>query len=338
MKVEKLHQPHDKLIKSTLSDVRIAREFFSNYLPERILKDLDLSSLGLIKNSFVSEEFKASEADVVYHAKIKSNDIILYLLCEHTTKPDKWLPLRQMQYRLRILEYYRKQNPGKKLPFLYSLVLYTGKKPYHYSTNFFDLFQAEREIAEEFFRFPTKLIDVCRLKDEDIEKKKWFGLVEFAFKYNEQVYFEQLIQKVSLALTRIDTAENDVFINSIMLYLINTFDLDIESFQKTIENELSKQMGGKTMSIAERFRQLGIEEGMKQGIGKGIEQGRRLGLADGIQKGIQSGMQSGIQSGMKIVAERLIAEGFPAEKVALLTDLSPQQVEALLPAVIEQSR
>ena len=78
-----IHQPHDKLFKLSMKDIRVARAFFKNHLPVDILEQLDLDTLKWESNSFVDDAFKATEADVVYSLKQGTEVAYLYLLCEN---------------------------------------------------------------------------------------------------------------------------------------------------------------------------------------------------------------------------------------------------------------
>ena len=46
---------HDKFYKETMSDLRIARDFFSLHLPEKIKKQVDLETLQIEKTDFITK-------------------------------------------------------------------------------------------------------------------------------------------------------------------------------------------------------------------------------------------------------------------------------------------
>jgi predicted transposase YdaD len=48
-----LHQPHDKLVKSTFSDPDNARAFLQAHLPRKLARRIDWSSLSLVSGSFI---------------------------------------------------------------------------------------------------------------------------------------------------------------------------------------------------------------------------------------------------------------------------------------------
>jgi len=75
------------------------------------------------------------------------------------------------------------------------------------------------------------------------------------------------------------------------------------------------------MTLAERIKQEGIEQGIEQGIGQGIEQG--------IGQGIEQGIGQGIEQNSLAIAKKLLATGTDPKFVAHITDLALETVYAL---------
>ena len=48
-----IHQPHDKLVKSTFSDPDNARAFLKSHLPRKLARRMDWNSLTLVSGSFI---------------------------------------------------------------------------------------------------------------------------------------------------------------------------------------------------------------------------------------------------------------------------------------------
>jgi predicted transposase YdaD len=56
-----IYNPHDKFFKENMSNIDTAKDFMLNYLPEDILKIIDLDSLSLEKDSFIDEKYLFSK-------------------------------------------------------------------------------------------------------------------------------------------------------------------------------------------------------------------------------------------------------------------------------------
>jgi flagellar biosynthesis/type III secretory pathway protein FliH len=67
------------------------------------------------------------------------------------------------------------------------------------------------------------------------------------------------------------------------------------------------------MTIAEQFRQEGIQQGLQQGI----------------QQGVQQGMQKGRIETEKAIATKLIQQGIDIVQIKSLIELSLDEIEAL---------
>ncbi|MBE2202390.1 MAG: Rpn family recombination-promoting nuclease/putative transposase, partial [Anaerolinea sp.] len=53
-----LSNPHDKFFKETFSQPEVARDFFANYLPQRVTAVLDLDTLALQPDSFIDPDLQ----------------------------------------------------------------------------------------------------------------------------------------------------------------------------------------------------------------------------------------------------------------------------------------
>jgi predicted transposase/invertase (TIGR01784 family) len=146
-----IHQPHDKLFKKSMADIRVARDFFETHLPRELTKKMDFKTLKLQKNSFIDQTFKATEADILYTVNIDGELAYLYLLCEHQSKIDANIAFRLLVYTVRIMEMHRSQYPEGPLPVVYPLVVYTGKEDWNAPRDIFQMFGANAQLAKQIF-------------------------------------------------------------------------------------------------------------------------------------------------------------------------------------------
>ncbi|SHG73120.1 conserved hypothetical protein (putative transposase or invertase), partial [Thermosyntropha lipolytica DSM 11003] len=75
------------------------------------------------------------------------------------------------------------------------------------------------------------------------------------------------------------------------------------------------------MTLAEKWRREGIEEGIR----KGIEQG----IAKGIEQGIAKGIEQGIEKGKEEAALNALQKGLDIETIVEITGLSVERIEEL---------
>src|SRR5262245_52206582 len=144
-----IHQPHDKLFKQSMADIRVAKNFFETNLPSHMSNEIKLETLKLNKHTFIDSTFQTTEADVLYTVNTNKGLAYLYLLCEHQTEIDDQIAFRLLVYTARIMDMHLKQNPKSPLPIVYPMVIYTGEKEWESSKDIFDLFQENADLARQ---------------------------------------------------------------------------------------------------------------------------------------------------------------------------------------------
>ncbi|SHH06646.1 conserved hypothetical protein (putative transposase or invertase), partial [Thermosyntropha lipolytica DSM 11003] len=83
------------------------------------------------------------------------------------------------------------------------------------------------------------------------------------------------------------------------------------------------------MTLAEKWRREGIEEGIRKGIEQGIAKGIEQGIAKGIEQGIAKGIEQGIEKGKEEAALNALQKGLDIETIAEITGLSVERIEEL---------
>jgi predicted transposase YdaD len=165
-----LHQPHDKLVKSTFSDSDNARAFLKNNIPRKLARRIDWNSLTLVSGSFIDPEFAATSSDLLFTAKIDGQPAFLYILFEHQNQEDPLIGMRLLTYIVRIWNDYLRNNPGAtRLPPILPLVLAQDNKPWKSSIRFADLIdipEGAGEMKKHIPDFEFQLVELFRMPYE----------------------------------------------------------------------------------------------------------------------------------------------------------------------------
>jgi predicted transposase YdaD len=88
----KVQNPHDKFFKDTFSNPLMVRDFVENYLPEPILKLVDLNELEIQNGSHVDEELSEVFSDMLFRTKINERDSISIFCLNTRVTRIEWLP------------------------------------------------------------------------------------------------------------------------------------------------------------------------------------------------------------------------------------------------------
>jgi predicted transposase YdaD len=172
---EGIHHPHDLMVRAVLSDVTEAISFLQAHVSEEVSQGLNWSTLRLVEGSFVDENLRGSEADLLYEiARVSDQETVwLYVLLEHQSTPDRWMRFRLLKYCCRIWEMQLAERPmPRALRPIVPLVLYQGERSWAYSTEFADLFAEAVRAWPGVPRFAHGLIDQSGLQPDEVQGER----------------------------------------------------------------------------------------------------------------------------------------------------------------------
>ncbi len=315
----RIHHPHDKLVRKMLTDKHVAIDLLKNSLPAETIALLDLSTLQPTTETGINEAWRAYRNDVVFHCKTKAQKNV-YIIIEHQSTPDRFMPLRILRYKCNLLgKYLDAKNPPPKIPNVISLVIYHGKKEYPYSTDIVACFEDEKLAARDVLA-PMCVLDLKKMSEEALLGNEGADtLLKFLLKHSREKDFIQKLQAlmeqkpeifVSLSIPQAQ------FVFEYALYVGKGTPANA-SIMRTAMNQLyGKPKAQKIFSLADYFREEAKKKVRKEGIQEGMRKGVEKGRKEGIQEGIQKGRQEGIQQGVEKAIKRIVATGKLTQKEA----------------------
>ncbi|MEY5009396.1 MAG: hypothetical protein RLZZ253_535 [Verrucomicrobiota bacterium] len=135
-----LHQPHDRLFRGTFSDPANARGFLEAHLPESVTRMILWESLECVSCSFIDPALAATESDLVFKFLRGDTECYLYVLLEHQSAEDPFMPYRLARYILGLWARHLREHPGsRRLPPVFPIVVYQGAAPWKSGTRLRDL-------------------------------------------------------------------------------------------------------------------------------------------------------------------------------------------------------
>ncbi len=128
---------------------------------------MDFDSIKAEKNTFVSDDLKKSETDVLFSVNFDGKLGYVYCLIEHQSKPQKIMPIRLHKYLLSAMEWHISMKKGKTIPIIIPLVLYNSNKPWNYPTGLVSMFdEDQRELAKKILT--DDFLEAVRLAKETL--------------------------------------------------------------------------------------------------------------------------------------------------------------------------
>lgn len=257
-----LHQPHDKLFKSTFSNLPEAVGLLSNHLPALLAKQLDFSKLESIPQSFIDEEFKHTESDLLFSIPIKDqeNKIQIYILLEHQSTEDSQISLRLLRYMTRIWKRFQDQHANQPLPVVFPLVLAQGSKKWKTTTKFKNLFNLpnpqESLLLSYLPQFEFHLIQLAEIPYPKIRGTPDGILILTALKAQP---VKELMSDWLWGRLINEVSPNTAIM--LIRYIIDQEDVDKKTLLNRINGIQKPLIREHTMTVAEQLRQEGRQEG-----------------------------------------------------------------------------
>jgi len=311
---------HDQVFKKAMENPIVAHEFLTNYLPKEVMSLIDIKTLKLEKDSFVTPELNSSFSDVLFSAKFDQNDGYIFLLLEHQSSPDHLMSFRLFRYMINICEQYLNKNPkAKYLPLIYPCVIYNGSKPYNVPRNLWDLF-SDPTLAKQFWMNDYQLINVHDIDDDELKKRLWAGILMFFMKHIHERKLLKKWQEIASLLPEFTklTIGYD-YIKLLLHYSLISIDQnDKIELEKLLTTNLNKQKGTEIMgSLAQSWKDEGIQIGIQDGI------------QIGTKNGIQIGEARGEARGKAEIAKNLLAQNIDINTISTATGLSIADIQKL---------
>ena len=323
--------PHDRFTRSLMTNPKVAEEFFKKNLPENIKKAIDFSSIELQKESFIDDYLKLQIADLLYSARFDGQPGFLYVLLEHASTPDRFLPFRMHKYVTAIMDHHLKKKENKTLPLVYPMILYTGKRAYKHSVDFFDLFsEKERDLAKEIFTSPYHLIDLTQVSDEELRKYLWFGTMALTLKHirdsNIIPFFESIVE----ILKDLEKRGESSYIYTVITYMAGTGEVPQKSEFFETTKKLESVNEEKIMStLVEQLQPELLNIARKQAFEEASKQLREQFLQEGLEKGRKERDVAVVRAKLEI-AKAMLLKGIDTEIIAATTNLPKGDIKKLL--------
>jgi len=304
---------HDSFIKQMMSDPKVSREFLKVHLPVNIKENVDLNTLQPQKESFIEKTLGINYVDLLFKVNFGDEEGYIYIILEQQSQPDWTMALRLHKYVIQIYSNHMERHPeAKRIPIVYPLVFYTGKARYNAPLTLWELSE-KPDLAKLLLIEPFRLIELHKIEDDELRKHLWSGTMAFIMKH---IFARDILPSLeAIASLLKEIGDRDfIYIEKILWYVLEK--AESSSVEKVIDffkEIVPKEKRGEIMTLGEQL----------------IEKGRAEALKTVNQIALEK-LQEGEKNKAITVAKKMLAEGFDINKVAKITDLSVDELKALL--------
>ena len=272
--MEPVPTPHDRFFRESFGRPEIARDFLRHYLPPEVLGQVDLDTLSVSKDTYVSKELRAAYSDLVCSAGYRGGELRVYLLFEHKSRPEFRTVLQLLRYVVAEGERYFKERPkARRLPPVYSLVLYHGRKKWREPSTFHDLVEPlTPELAPYVPQFRYALHDVSERSDEEVRGAVLTRLTLLAMRH---VFSEEPVARLRELLELVKQVAERRTALEVLETLLRYY---VQGTGRVSEEEARTLLGAVSQGedIMQTFIDKYIEEGHREGHRQGHREGRTL--------------------------------------------------------------
>jgi Putative transposase, YhgA-like len=276
--------PHDALVRSVFTIPEHAASLLKTNLPDEIASIIDWNTLKATQDTYVDDNLRYAHSDILYQTSIQGleNTAFIYVLFEHQSEADESMPLRMLEYMVRIWTKFRQETPeSKKLPLIIPMLFYHGEKEWTFALNFHSFFDVPSNIAETARRFiPIFEIlfhDISPLLSEQLRNRPEDPVIRLSYLHLRYLkarlikeFFEALPQWIDELNQVFNFPEGAKIITVFMVYISLVTGFELDDVKNIFDNALKPQNMEIVMNLVDVLELRGKEAGIKIGekIGK----------------------------------------------------------------------
>ena len=312
-----MNKAHDSSYKFLFSNPEFVRDLIIGFIPDDWLQTLDYETLEKVPGSYITDDFKQREDDIVWRVKVGGEWVYLYLLIEFQSSVDKYMALRMMVYVGLLYQDLVKRGEvldDGRLPPILPIVLYNGSQRWTAATDISDLIPAVPGLVAEFKpHLKYLLIDESAYSSSELSSLR--NLVAAVFQF-EQAQSPANIEDI---------------INLLIEWLTDRPDLK-RMFALWIRATLMRKQNYSIL-----LPQIDDLQEIKVMLAERLEEWAHSYIAEGELKG----ELKGLQQGEMLALQRLLAKRFgviPMETVSLISQAPLEDIERWFDRAIDATK
>jgi hypothetical protein len=297
---------HDNGYKLLFSHASVVADVLRGFVKEDWVQEVDFQSLERVEGSYVSEDLRSRETDMLWRVKWRGRSLYVYILLEFQSKVDRFMAVRAMGYLALLYQDLIRQKAltsSGKLPPVFLLVLYNGSRPWRAALDVADLVEpvpGGLEAYRPHLRYA--LLDETQVPEMEMESERNVAAALFRLEKSRDV--EVLRREVSrmAADPKLDEGLRSSVYTWLTQVLLPARFPGLSLVEARNLEEVRTMLAERVMEWTREWKKEGLQEGLEKGLKKGLQKGRKEGLKKGLEKGLQEGrkgLQDFLLSGME---------------------------------------
>jgi predicted transposase/invertase (TIGR01784 family) len=269
--------PHDELFRKTLGIPEHAAGELRAVLPRKLAKRIDWSTLRAEPGSFVDSGGPQRHTDLLFSATIDGRAARIYVLFEHQSSFDRWMPLRLLVYMGRIWVSLADAGAAS-LPIIIPVVLHNGEGRWTGTKRFSGLLHPDGrlEAARAFVPdFQFVVDDLAAVSEDALLRRPMSALARVTVWVMRAARhgFEPALLGAWIQLLR--RAHEQAEVEAYWQLFVYLSEVEGgESLFKAIEANVGDEEREQLMGLRRQWVEEGREEGREEGLELGIKRGR----------------------------------------------------------------
>jgi predicted transposase/invertase (TIGR01784 family) len=266
---------HDHSYKLLFSHPEMVADLLRGFVHEGWVEQLDFASLEKVSGSYVADDLRDRESDVIWRARWGRDWLYVYLLLEFQSTVDPFMAVRVMVYLgLLYQDLIRSQNlrANDRLPPVLPIVLYNGKAPRNAEENVGDLIAPAPSGLERYRpSLHYLLLDEGRYTESELAPLR--NLAAAVFRVENSTDPEALARVLDALLAWIGAPEQaslrDAFVVWLNRVVLRGKLPGVEFPQLNDLQEIRTMLAERATDWTQTWKQQGRQEGLAEGIQKG---------------------------------------------------------------------